>query len=480
MTEISTVGTLEKFGSGKLDEQATKSLAVGKEETSTKYAAIGNRLLFFLPKDKVQEVMAKLDENSTLIDLVKGSAEEPFELTGDILEVVKACGDVDTQRKAIAAIAQGKQDAAIVKAVQRLTPRIDAALEKALTKAAPAAGAAASGAFLSAVDTGRLARMLIGSDPEAKEFIEGIAEGLKKAVVSCMPEEPVFLSVAEKLATAFQSKSGANADALATNVGKEKAMAQAFESVYKAAVGAITQTTALKPDDEEGEDGPVDEEFSGTAKKFAELLKNPKTQMAMLKNVASATLAAEGGGDEDDVEERGEEEMQEYEAVLTLIDEGGEMGALQEPIEKLIAQLEEGQKIIELIQKLGGTILNAASSGVEIAKSAVDFASKDVLTEAAMTLGAEVAPVLKAAKLILRMSIEIKLMADRLKLWYKFRKQVDRAQRAGSLLSAPIQGFYNNKKEQVTVHGLEMAAVTIQIAGAICECTHEPHCMASG
>ena len=54
--------------------------------------------------------------------------------------------------------------------------------------------------------------------------------------------------------------------------------------------------------------------------------------------------------------------------------------------------------------------------GREIAKAAVDFANKDVLTEAAMTLGAEVAPVLKAAKLILRMSIEVKLMADRLNL----------------------------------------------------------------
>src|SRR5262249_19653741 len=158
-------------------------------------------------------------------------------------------------------------------------------------------------------------------------------------------------------------------------LAKDRTISAAFESVYKAAVGAIAQATAIPSGGED--DGPPDTAFASTASEFKRRLTQPDVRKAIMKNVTAKELEPPEG-----IEEQSEEELLEYEAALTLVDEGGELAALTQPIEKLIAELQKGQMIVDLVNKLGGTILGAASSGVSIAKAAVDHVN-GVATKAA-------------------------------------------------------------------------------------------------
>jgi len=197
-------------------------------------------------------------------------------------------------------------------------------------------------------------------------------------------------------------------------------------------------------------------------------------QDAIIKNVTKRVITPK-----DEVTELSEEEILEYECALTLGEEGGELMALQHPIEKLIAELERGQQLLDAMQAGLGTILGAASSGVDIARAAVDV-GQPVVTQAADALGNEALPALNAAKLIMRMTVEVAAFVKLYELWEKFKVQVKRAEKAGNPLSPAIRGFCDNKKEQVIFHGIQQAMLAIQLAGAICQATHEPHTMAVG
>jgi hypothetical protein len=473
MSTVEAISSVEGLIDGVSLKEAQDSMDYGKALESTTFAKIGDKLKDIgLSSDQVVEVLAKLDEakaNGTL-DLITEPISGSEELIVGVIETILVGKEIGDKDKILKAIGKGTAEARIEREAMKLIPQIDGALEAALAKVSEVAGAAVKGAFESAVSAGPLVRLLTGQSPDTKGFVEGLADGLEDAIANCMPGDEVFESVAGKVKAAFLTR--AKPEALANTLDNERTVGKAFEAVFKAAKGAIAQATAIssKGDDDE----PPDQAFAGTAAEFKRRLAQPDVQKGILKNVTAKQLAPP-----DEIEEQSEEELLEYEAALTLVDEGGELGAMTQTIDKLIADLEKGQKIVDMVNKLGGTILGSASSGVGIAQAAVDHAT-GVVTKAGDILGNEVVPILKAAKLILRFSLQIKLMADRLRLWNSFRVQVGRSQKAGSPLSPAIKGFYNNKKEQVTFHGIEMAMVTVQIAGAVCESVHEPHVMAVG
>jgi len=170
--------------------------------------------------------------------------------------------------------------------------------------------------------------------------------------------------------------------------------------------------------------------------------------------------------------EESEEELLEYERALVLIDDGGATIAEQKSIDKLIEGMEKDRQTLELVAKIGSGLSSLGSSTVGIANWATDK-----LTD---VVAGEIVGPLKAAQLIMQLSVNIIKAAGRMSLLMKFQQDLARSKTAVSSLTSTIQGFLNNKKEQITFRTIEDALLGIQAAGAILGSIPEPHAMAIG
>jgi hypothetical protein len=196
-------------------------------------------------------------------------------------------------------------------------------------------------------------------------------------------------------------------------------------------------------------------------------LNDPTARRAMQASVAEVENAGLL-----DAYERTEDEIAEYERQLVLIDEGGKELASQQSVEKLIAELQKDRKILELVANLGSGLSGLGTGGMEIAGKASEKVTEELV--------GQVAGPLKAAKLIVQLSVNAVKAAERWRLWYKFRQDLQRATTAVSALSSTIQGFYNNKKEQIAFHTIEDALLAVQFAGAVVGSVPEPITLAVG
>ena len=197
------------------------------------------------------------------------------------------------------------------------------------------------------------------------------------------------------------------------------------------------------------------------------LLANPK----MLLAVASKTEVEDEEAQLEQLE-REEEELRDFENKLTLIDENGLSQAEQRSIETLIAKLKKDNETLKIVNEAAKSLTGLATTSTNIGAWATE--------ELTDVVSGQIGSALKAAKLIVKLAVNIKASIDRWRLFFKFRKNLERSKRAVSSLSTTIQGFMNNKAEQCAFHEAENALTFIQIAAAVLGTVPEPVTMAVG
>ena len=318
--------------------------------------------------------------------------------------------------------------------------KIDKAIAEAVKKTDNSAGAAIVGAYAGSVEPGKVVEIAIEASPEGKDIIKVLADGFG-AAFKMFGDDKAFEQAGKNIGATFTSE--ANAPVLAKAIKEEPKTA--FDPLVEAATKA------------------VEKHASNLKKELGE----PKVRRTMTKNVAKKL--------EKGLEEKlkvSEEDMAEYERQLVLIDEGGTDAADQVSIEKLINQLKVDKATLELAVSLSSGLTGLGSGGVEIASKATKAVTEKLV--------GEVAGPLAAAKMIVQLSVNIINAADRWKLWYKFQANLELSKKAVSALSSTIQGFYDNKKEQIAFHTIEDALLAVQIAGSVVGSIPEPISMAVG
>lgn len=332
-------------------------------------------------------------------------------------------------------------------AAEKAVAAIDAAIVEELGKAInPIVGELFEGFYADAVDVDAV-QDAAGPDPNGSDLMKALEVGFKAAFTSAAPTttEPLFttfVNVGEAMGKAFVS-AGPTKE---FDKSVKKNPKGAFETVIAAARGAVS---------------------AGISKEFKELVLDPKTMQAILTKSAMPSEV-----ETMDELEKSDEELKEYERALVLIDEGGVASAEQRSIEVLIAKLEKDRQVLELVAQIGSTLESVGGSTVGIANWA-----SDGLTD--VVAGNIVGP-LKAAKLIIQLGVNVKKAADRWSLWYKFKVDLKRSKVAVSSLTSTIQGFYNNKSDQIAFRTVEDALLAVQAAAAILGSVPEPYSMAIG
>lgn len=353
----------------------------------------------------------------------------------------------------------GKADSVgdLRKGVTAIVGKLDSVIQEAVGTVNAEAGAAIAGLYAKSIKTGPIVEAAIETEPDCKKIIELLAEGFAGAFKGCAPDkkDKSFERVGAKVGAAFNS--GVKPEALAQAIKQDAKTA--FDLLLEPARQAVKKSLGLLPN--EASDDP------GAAKDMAKKLADPEVRKAMVKNAAK-----EMQKDLPDELERSEEEIAEYERQLVLMDEAGMDLVKQKSIEKLIAQLKSDKKTLELVLALSSGLSALGTSPVEIASKATEKVTEKIV--------GEIAGPLKAAKLIVQLSVNAVKAAERWRLWYKFRNNLELARKAGSALSSTIQGFYENKQEQLAFHTIEDAMIAVQIAGAVLGSIPEPVTLAVG
>jgi hypothetical protein len=320
------------------------------------------------------------------------------------------------------------------------------AIKDTVTKRAGAPAAEAfDGLFEDKVDVDEFLANAVPK-PDGVAMASTAAAGLQAVFVAAAPPlDPLFsmfISAGEKAASVLRGKTPGKDIEKGLKNAPDKAFAPFIDAVRTAVEAALD-------------------------KDLVQALNDPETVKAI---AAKAALPDE---EEALAEiEQSEAEIREYERTLVLIDEGGVSQAEQHSLEKMIEQLQKDRQVLELVAQLGGTIDSLGGTSVGVA----NWAREDFTD----VVAGEVCGALKAAKLIMQLAVNVKKAADRWALWYAFRKDLERSEKAVSSLSSTIQGFFNNKREQITFRTIEDALLAVQAAAAILGTIPEPYTMAIG
>ena len=322
---------------------------------------------------------------------------------------------------------------------------VDAGISAGTIKAVDAdAGDVFFGVFPDHVSEAELQDAAAAAD--AKKVIELFAAGIKATFEKSSPSElePLvsqFRDAGDKISKAFQQAAGKG---LTNETIKEDA-AKAFGSLGQAAFAAV-----------------------------ATGLGGLKTTLSDKRTLLAIASKTEEEDEEAQIEqlEAAEKELADFERTLTLIDDTGVTLAEQKSIEVLIAKLKQDKETLKMVNALAGGLTGVAGGSMSIANYAT-LEVTDVIT-------GQVGSALKAAKLIVKLSVNITQSVNRWRLYYKFKKDLERSKKAVSSLSSTIQGFFNNKAEQCSFREMENALTAVQIAAAIIGTVPEPITMAVG
>lgn len=320
---------------------------------------------------------------------------------------------------------------------------IDVELAKAAGKANGTLAAAMSGLYERQIDTGSL-KAATAPDTDGSGIIQTLAEGFVPAFEAACPtpdNKAIFKQAGQDIAKKFLSSAPNKAleDGLKADPGADN---------FKGVVAAVAKSVGV-----------------GMTAPF----------LAAVEAVAGKILAHTVFPDENDLLneiEQSDDEMADYENQLTLIDEGGISAAEQSSIEKLIAQISKDRQVLSIVSKIGGTLESLGGQAIGIAGSATEEVTDKLIGEV-------MGPV-KAAKLIMELAMNVKRAADRQILFKKFQKNLERSRTSVSAMSSTIQGFLNNKKEQIAFRDIEIALQIVEIAGTILGSIPEPFTMALG
>jgi hypothetical protein len=344
------------------------------------------------------------------------------------------------EQLAIAAF-QEKAAEAAVEAIDTVEAAVTAGVIKAVNADA---GDAFDGLLSDQVDEGDIEDA--AGEADADKVIKLFADGIKATFETASPSvlEPLlgeFTTSGKKAAEAFDT---AARKVLSSDAIKEDP-AKAFDQLGQAAFDAV----------------------AGSLDDLEATLKDPQ----MLQAMAAKSLR---DSEVEDLEalEKSEEEIKEFERTLVLIDEAGVSLAEQQSIEVLIANLKRDKEILKLVNTIGETLTSLGGTSTNIAAWAT--------TELTDVVAGQVCSALKAAKLIMKLAIDVKKSVDRWRLFYKFKTDLERSKKAVSSLSTTIQGFFNNKAEQCTFAEMQNALTCVQIAAAVMGSVPEPFTMAIG
>jgi len=308
------------------------------------------------------------------------------------------------------------------------------------------AAACFDGLFVNAVDLGEL----LGNtspEPNGDAVAKAIAAGLRDAFISASPtllpeDYDVFHTVGVKVYDAYLLEApGAE---FKSNILKtpDSAFAPFVEAAEKAVKSSFTTELKTKLSDDK-------------------VLKKINVKSIIPNELASL---AEW--------EQTDEELREYERILVLMDDGGITAAEERSIEKLIAAIDKDRAVLKLVNNIGSALTGLGGGTVGIANWSLDS-----LTD---VVAGEIVGPLKAAKLIMQMACDIKRAADRQILLAKFQQDLKRSKKSVSSLSSTIQGFVDNKVDQIYFREIELALTAVQVAAAIMGSIPEPHVLAIG
>jgi hypothetical protein len=322
---------------------------------------------------------------------------------------------------------------------------VDAGISAGVIKAVDAdAGDVFFGVFADQVSEPEFQDAAAAAD--AKKVIELFAAGIKATFEKSSPSqlEPLvsqFRDAGEAIAKAFQQAAGKGL----TNETIKQDAAKAFGSLGQAAFAAVAAN-----------------------------LGGLKATLTDKRTLVAIVSKSEEEDEEAQIEqlEAAEKELEDFERTLTLIDDTGVTLAEQKSIEVLIAKLKQDKETLKMVNSLAGGLTGVAGGSMSIANYAT-LEVTDVIT-------GQVGSALKAAKLIVKLSVNITQSVNRWRLYYKFKKDLERSKKAVSSLSSTIQGFFNNKAEQCTFREMENALTAVQIAAAILGTVPEPITMAVG
>jgi hypothetical protein len=458
----SSVGDVKKMASGDAVKEATDTLnAVKPPPTppSTVFSEWGDKAAKVFDgnpalKSKFTEELAKaikaatkdLDKFSD--DLSNLQEEKWFEILSSTLSAVMEGVEsgVESAKAGIELkslkeeLESAKSAEEIRKSAAEVVGKIDKAISEAVKKVDSSGGAAIIGAYAGSVEPSKIVAIAIEASPEGKDIVKELAAGFG-AAFKMFGDDKAFEQAGKSMGATFTSE--VNAPILSKAIKEDPKTA--FDPVVESATKAV-------------------EKHAGDLK---DKLSDPKARRAMMKNVGKKL--------EKGLEEKlkaSEEDMAEYERQLVLMDEGDADAADQVSIEKLIAQLKADKATLELVVSLASGLTGLGSGATEIASKATEAVTEKLV--------GQVAGPLAAAKMIVQLSVNIINAADRWKLWYKFRAHLELSKKAVSALSSTIQGFYDNKKEQIAFHTIEDALLAVQIAGSIVGSIPEPVSMAVG
>lgn len=321
--------------------------------------------------------------------------------------------------------------------------KIDAALAAVVARKNAALGAAIDGLYEARIDKTKL-QEATAPDPDGAAIVKVLAAGFAPAFAAACPRaapKKEFEAVGADVASRFVK--AAPAKGLEEAIRKDPG-GDAFGALV--AIVARCAEPALTP---------------------AFLQQVERHQGAIVANSVFP--------DEDELVaelDESDEQMRAYEDSLVLIDEGGVAAAEQRSIEALIREIKKDRKVLDLVQKIGGGLESLTGTSLGIA----GWATAEVTDK----LVGQVMGPLKAAKLIMELAINVKKAADRHILFSKFQRDLGRSRKAVSSLSSTIQGFLDNKAEQIAFRDLEIALQTIELAATIVGSVPEPFTMAIG
>ncbi len=403
-----------------------------------------------------------LDELDRALLELGGSIAEGFVKTANGKALVKA---LEEEPKGAFSQVISAADTAIASALKNVTPEaVDATNKSVLKKiiAGDFAGALdariaqavaehrkeAGDAFVGLVEKhfDIIGLVDAAAAPKTAELGNLIATGIETAFIfaSPNPEDGIFRAAGQDITVSVTKAVKENADKF------EEALAQdpntAFRTLVEVVITAVKSSIKGQGD-------------------FISQLKEDSTVKALFgKSVDSEEIMEEL--------EKADEELAEYERQLVLIDEGGIAAADLKSIEKLMAEMQKDQQTIELVLMVGEAVTGFGTSGVSLA----NWARNDFTD---VVVGEILGP-LKAAKLILKLAVNLKKAAERIRLFNTFVANNKRAMKAASSLTSAISGFSERKSTQIAFRTIEDALLIVEIASTILGSVPEPFTMAIG
>lgn len=287
-------------------------------------------------------------------------------------------------------------------------------------------------------------------DEDGKRIVDHFATAFHATMARAAPDpsDVSVIQVGKLIQDALKKQRDSLGQALAVELGKD--VSSAFRPLLVEARKAIGE--GMKSGGE------------GLKRAFS----TPEAQ----RMLAAKSTFPDGGEQAMQELEATEEELRDYERQLVLIDEGGIAAAELNTIEVLIEKLEQDRAIAEMI-------ISSASVFTSLGITSTTIVGQQ-LKSVTDTLVGEIVGPLKAAKLIVKFAVHMKAANERRILLQKFSQSLNLSKKAKSPLQSTIQGFFNNKVEQVAFRAIEDALILVQIASAILGSVPEPITQALG